>query len=103
MLRSLRSAEETLKVSEDLEEVEVDVTLSEPARMKLGGCMREEVVFGEDLGEDSVAMDGARVVLVRLKEEEAVLRAKPGRSAEEVEVLCNGVAGALTLPPPSPP
>lgn len=84
--------------SEGLEEA----TLREPVRVKA-----EEVeVFGEDLGEESEAAwgnceaaGGARVVLVRLKEEEAVLRAKPG-SGEEVEVLCRGVAGALRLPPP---
>lgn len=41
------------------------------------------------------------MVWVRLKEEEAVLRAKPGSSDDEgIVALCKGVAGALRLPPP---
>lgn len=68
--------------------------------------MEEEVVLGEDLGEESEPVwgewGGARVVWVRLKDEEAVLRAKLGSRNNEVP-LCKGVVGALMLPPPPPP
>lgn len=86
-----------MRRSEDLEVVE---TLSEPFRVK--GVVTEEVL-GEDLGEESEpGAGGAWVVWVRLNEEEAVLRAKPG-SGDDVVALCKGVTGALTLPPPPPP
>lgn len=94
------------------EDLEVAETLDEPVRVKgeevPEGAMEEEVVFEEDLGEESEPVwgewGGARVVWVRLKEEEAVLRAKPGSSDDEGALpLCEGVTGALTLPPPPPP
>lgn len=104
--------EDGLRRSEDLEVAE---TLNEPVRVKgeevPGGAMEGEVVvLGEDLGERSEPVwaewggaGGARVVWVRLKEEEAVLRAKPGSGDDEGGVaLCKGVAGALMLPPPPP-
>lgn len=65
--------------------------------------MEEEVVLGEDLGEEfEPVWGGTRAVWVRLKDEEAVLRAKLGSGDEEV-ALCKGVVGALMLPPPPPP
>lgn len=81
-------------------------TLSEPVRVK----GEEVVVLGKDLVEESEPVwgerggaGGARVVWVRLKEEEAVLRAKLGSGDDEgIVALCKGVAGALTLPPPPP-
>lgn len=99
-----------MRRSEDLEVAE---TLSEPVRVNgeevLGGVMEEEV-FEEDLGEEAECGErggagaGGRVVRVRLKEEEAVFRAKLGSGDdEEVVALCRGVTGALTLPPPPPP
>lgn len=91
-------------------------TLREAVRVKgeevPGGAKEEEeVVLGKDLVEESEPVwgewggaGGARVVWVRLKEEEAVLRAKLGSGDDEGVVdLCKGVAGALTLPPPPPP
>lgn len=97
------------------DDLEVAETLNEPVRVKgeevLGGVMEEEVVFEEDLGEEAEPVCGTwggagegRVVRVRLKEEEAVFRAKLGSGDdEEVVTLCKGVAGALMLPPPPPP
>lgn len=67
--------------------------------------MEEEVVLGEDLGEEFEPVWGewgTRAVWVRLKEEEAVFRAKLG-SGDEEGALCKGVVGALMLPPPPPP
>lgn len=95
--------EDGLRGSEDLEVAE---TLSEPVRVKgeemLGGAAEEEV-FGEESEPAWGGAGGARVVWVRLKEEEAVLRAKPGSGDDEgVAALCKGVAGALTLPPAPP-
>lgn len=94
-----------MRRSEDLEVAE---TLNEPVRVNgeevLGGVMEEEV-FEEDLGEEAGGgAGGVRVVRVRLKEEEAVFRAKLGSGDDEdVVALCRGVTGALTLPPPPPP
>lgn len=100
-----------LRRSEDLEE-EAAATLSEPVRANgeeaLGGPAKEEVVvvvLGEDLwaeSEPGVAVR-TREALVRLKEEEAVLRAKPGSGDDGDVALCKGVVGALTLHPPPPP
>ena len=85
------------------EDLEVEETLNEPVRVK-----GEEVVVVEDFGEPVSGgwegAGGARVVWVRLKEEEAVLRAKLGSADDEgVVTLCKGVTGALMLPPPPPP
>lgn len=98
-----------MRRSDDLEVAE---TLSEPVRVNgevvLGGVMEEEI-FEEDLGEEAECgerggAEGGRVVRVRLKEEEAVFRAKLGSADdEEVVALCRGVTGALMLPPPPPP
>lgn len=87
----------------------VEETLKEPVRVKgeevPGGAMEE--VLGEESepawGEGG-GVGGVRLVLVRLKEEEAVLRAKLGSGDDEEEgALCRGVAGALMLPPPPTP
>lgn len=84
------------------EDLEVAVDLSELVRVRTGedGVTEEE---GEDLRESALGEGegGARVAWVRLNEEEAVLRAKPGRGDDEA-ALCEGVTGALTLPPPPP-
>lgn len=79
--------------SEDLE------TLSEPVRVRgdevRGPETEAEVVLGPEWGDRG----GAGMVRVRLKEEEAVLRAKLGSDDDGV-ALCIGVVGALILPPP---
>lgn len=86
------------------EDLEAEETLNEPVRVK--GEEEEEVVvlredFGEPVSGGWEGAGGARVVWVRLKEEEAVLRAKLGSADDEgVVALCKGVAGALMLPPP---
>lgn len=89
------------------EDLEAEETLNEPVRVK--GEEEEVVVvlredFGEPVSGGWEGAGGARVVWVRLKEEEAVLRAKLGSADDEgVVALCKGVAGALMLPPPPPP
>lgn len=86
------------------EDLEAEETLNEPVRVK--GEEEEVVVvlredFGEPVSGGWEGAGGARVVWVRLKEEEAVLRAKLGSADDEgVVALCKGVAGALMLPPP---
>lgn len=86
------------------EDLEVEETLNEPVRVK--GEEEEVVVvlredFGEPVSGGWEGAGGARVVWVRLKEEEAVFRAKLGSADDEgVVALCKGVAGALMLPPP---
>lgn len=54
--------------------------------------LREPTVGGWERTEEP------RVEWVFLKEEDAVLRVKPGWTVGEV-VLCRGVVGALTVPP----
>lgn len=82
--------------SEELE------TLSEPVRVTgeevRGPETEAEVVLGPEWGDEG----RAGMVRVRLKEEEAVLRAKLGSDDDE-GALCRGVVGALMLPPPPPP